>query len=299
MTRFMFPDFQRQTRMPGHEILSTPAMRLRRFVQVDVAARLWERRWLLPLLVASVIALIFRNNLHGATSQGIGQANSWDLLLRVFANPYGIFYCFTPLYLYLVSDLQSESGFAESLLLRVQSRSRWWFGKVITLSLLVCAYLLLLIGPVVAIATFSLPWEHTWSQPTLSEPIKLSLPPGVFAYTPASAFGWLVCLLAMGWLSLGLLVLVGSQIFRDEKWGFGIGMLINLSGVIALHSQIAAPYDWLFINYHIILGTHAFGDAQSPYPSLAASCLYWATWIGVLLMVGWQSSKRRDFLRKG
>lgn len=123
MTRFTLPHVQRRAQLPEQPRATTDGTQLRRLVQIDVVARLSERRWWLPLLISAVLALVFGSTLRTQSAQGLGQSNAWDLLFKVVANPHGILYCLTPLYLYLISDLQAGSGFNESLLLRVRSRT--------------------------------------------------------------------------------------------------------------------------------------------------------------------------------
>lgn len=164
---------------------------------------------------------------------------------------------------------------------------------------MVCAYLTILLTVAIVIASFMQPWTYQWSAYTLNDPIRLTLPPAALLYAPILALGWQVLLLSGAWFMLGLTVLVGSLAFKDEKWGFGVGMLLNLGSVIAWHIEFPAPLSLLPLNYHMILGTHAFGDLQSGYPSLTLSYLYWITWIAALLLVGWWLSMRHDFLRKG
>lgn len=298
MTRFTLRHFQRRDQLLEQPSATTARTQLRRLVQIDVVARLSGRRWCLPLIISAVLALVFGNDLRTQSAQGLSQANAWDLLFRIYANPYGTIYCFTPLFLYLVSDLQAESGFNESLLLRIRSRTSWWIGKVITLGLLVCVYLIMVSSAALLIANFMLPWAASWSEYTLHDPIRITLPPTALYSGPATILILQIMLLGMGWFSLGLVVLVGSLMLKDEKWGFGLGMLLNLCSIIALHADIPAPLSTLPINYHLVVGTHAFGDLQSDYPTLTVSFTYWGLWMVAIPIVGWRLSKRHDVLRK-
>jgi hypothetical protein len=104
-------------------------------------------------------------------------------------------------------------------------------------------------------------------------------------------------LLALGWFCLGLAVLVGGRVLGSARWGFVVGLLINLSAIVLVHTYVPSPYDSLFVNYHMMFGSHAFGDSAPEYPSIATSLLYWLLWIVVLFPSGWWLNARHDFLR--
>lgn len=270
--------------------------RLLRYIQLDVTTRLRECRWLVPLLVMPLLALILSQDVL-VQRQPI-QANAWDMLFKVLAHPYGMFYCLTPLYLYLISDLGAQSGFDDAILLRLRSRQTWWLGKAATLALLTVVFVLLLAGVAAVLGSLMLPWQLGWSQYARHDPSKISLMPAVLSMAPLRATGELLLLTALGWFSLGLVVLVVGQLFRNPVAGFGAGMLIDLVAIILFHTAPAPPYDRLFINQHLLFSLHAFGQPQSPYPSLISSYLYWLMWIAALLLIGLQLTRRHDVLRK-
>lgn len=282
----------------GQQSADSPASQLLRYIQLDLLTRLRERRWLMPLLVLPVLALILSKDLLILAQQGLIQANAWDMVFRVLASPYAMFYCLTPLYLYLMSDLGAQSGFDDAILLRLRSRQTWWIGKTATLVLLTGLYVLLLAGLTATIASLILPWQLHWSEYVRHDPSQISLTPAVLSRAPLRASGEMFMLMMLGWFSLGLVVLVVGQLFRSVVVGFGAGMLLNLVAIILFHTFLDAPYDRLFINYHLLFSLHAFGELQSPYPALSSSYLYWLVWIAVLLPSGWQLTRRQDFLRK-
>jgi hypothetical protein len=271
--------------------------RLWRLLWVSVCIRLKKRSLVLPLLATIFLTFVLSRNIQAATIQGASQANAWDLLFAVFASPYGVLYCFTPLQLYLITVLQSEFGFNESLLLRVRSRSGWWFNNLAVVGIFVCVYLVLICSVGYILASFLFPWQSSWSSYAFTDPTRISLPPVALSYTPIYVFGWLVILLLGWWLSLGFIMLLVAQLL-DAKWSFGCGMLLNLSAVIVFNTGISAPFNRWFMVYHFMLGTHAFGDPQSPYPSLVQSCVYWSIWLMMTSITGWWVSRRQDFLRK-
>lgn len=269
---------------------------LLRFVQLEVVQQMGKVRWwfVFPISIGSTY-LLLSNMLTRASQQAL-QLNVWDGLF-IFADVFLVIYVLTPFYLYLVSDLVAESWFTEAVVRRLQSRRQWWIGKVATLGVLTGMYVSVLAGVTGAIVSLVLPWQNQWSQHTVQQPQEMYLPSAALTFPPVHAFSLLLLLLALGWFSLGLMVLVGGRLLGNARWGFGIGLLITLSNAIVLHTFIPPPYSNIFINHHLLFIYHAFGDSTSAYPSLALSLLYWLMWMVVLFPAGWWLHVRHNFLR--
>lgn len=225
--------------------------------------------------------------------------NAWDALFSVFANGNILFFMVTTLYLYLVSDLASETGFSEVVLFRLGSRQLWWLGKTLTLLFAVVVYVFINVGIVSAVASFVLPWKNAWSEAAAQLPLEFFIVPPVLQMKPALAFGQLLFLLGAGWLCLGLLTLVVAQIARYPLWGFIMAVSINLISLIALRNDVRPPYSFVFIHQHLLFNYHSFGNMDTPYPPMFASVLYWGILIALFLGSGWWLSLRRDFIRLG
>jgi hypothetical protein len=269
-----------------------------RFVHLEVVQHMRKARWWLVFPVSIATTFILLGNMLASVSQRGIPSNIWDGLFTVFANQYAVLYLLTPLYLYLMSDLASDSWFNEAVVLRLRSRRRWWFGKVASLSILMGIYLGMLVGVVVAIASCVLPWENQWSAKTVQYPAEIYLPSTALAFSPGYAFSLLLLLLAMGWFCVGLSVLISAHLLGSARWGFTVGLLINLSGIITLHEFIPDSYStWLWVS-HLLLGWHDFGDSASAYPSIATSLMYWFVWIMFMFFTGWWLNARHDFLRE-
>mgnify|MGYP001773542108 CR=1 FL=1 len=272
-------------------------MALLRSVHLHVVQHIRKARWWLVVPISIVTTYLLLGSMLALAAQRALPLNIWDALFNVFGNQYLLFFCLTPLYLYLVSDLATDSRFSEALLLRLGSRRAWWIGKVATLGIVTGIYLGVLVAVAMSMASFVLPWESGWSAKTVQYPIETYLPPEALTFAPGAAFGMLVVLLGLGWFCLGLAVVVGGRVFGSARWGFMIGLLINMSAIFLVHTYVPPPYDSFFVNYHMMFTYHAFGDSTSEYPSIATSLLYWLVWIIVLFPSGWWLNARHDFLR--
>ena len=96
-------------------------------------------------------------------------------------------------------------------------------------------------------------------------------------YRPYFVFLCLSSLLFLGWGSLGVLVLLGILAFKSARWGFSIGLAINLAGLIIHRSGMSGVWTYISIGNHLMLAYHSFGDSTSHYPALILSYAYWGS----------------------
>lgn len=267
-----------------------------RFVRFESEQHLLRRRWLLPLVVTLVVAYLVIGNLVAQAANHALSLNAWDALFRVFADQYILFYVLTPLFLYLVSDFLPESVLGQNVLLRLDSRKRWWLGKALGLGLAVVLYLLMAIGIVAVAASAVLPWQDTWSTGVTQRPEEFWVVPAALVVRPAYAFAQLLLLLALGWFGLGLVVLAAALLLNRSSLGFLAGLFTLLSGMAALRGEIPPPFSYLFIHQHLLFNLHSFGALSTSELPVFISILYWMLWSVLFFAIGLRISRQQDFL---
>lgn len=208
-----------------------------RFVVIDLIQHIFTKRWLLIIPVVAVVAYFTTASLHHHKVGGIHTINVWDALFNTFGNPNNIFYCFNPIFLYFVSDFLPESAIGDSMLLRLGSRRIWWAGKVISLSMASLIYILLLVLGSFVLFGSIFQWSDGWSSFAVNNPSDIYIVREITHYHPYFVFLCLLSLLFLGWVSLGVLVLLGILAFKSARWGFSIGLAINLAGLIIHRSE--------------------------------------------------------------
>ena len=270
-------------------------MRLLTYLSIQVRQYLWRRRWLLPLPVMLFIAYRAVNAVHALLELHQGTtANAWDVFFITFGNGWNVVLIITNIFLFLVCDLLPEPGFGQLALLRLGSRWRWWLAKCLALAFLVLVYGMLTVAAVVACAALSFPLEIGWSPLALATPDSLNVP----FFTPRNTSALAVIaqellLLVLGWYSLGLLMMVVTQLSRRFLVGY-LTALTVLFGSFAV-AWIPNPPGWvnLFIYKHLM-----FDHFPLPFRDLPVerSILYWIFWWIFFIGLGFFLSKRQDHL---
>lgn len=102
---------------------------------------------------------------------------AWDVFFASFGNAYSMGLVFTPMFLFLVSNLQPESAYGQMAGVRIASRMRILTAKLILLLLVCVGYLaltsalILIVGRVV----FGFPLTAVWSQICLVTPDAVNM----------------------------------------------------------------------------------------------------------------------------
>jgi hypothetical protein len=245
----------------------------------------------------TILTTIVTNDLLVAASSNMAYLNIWDALFTLFANGYLLFFCLTPLWIYLCGDLVVESLFDEHLLLRLQSRHQWWLSKLLTLAIIGIVYLLSLVGIALAVISFVLPWSWHWSANAMQYPEERYLHSGIMTVMPMTAFGFTLLLLLLGWLGMSLAIIVGTYAGKSVKWGLLIGITLNLNAVIMQHVSLPTPYATMVINKHMLINQQIAPTQTLSILSVLPSFCYWGSWLSVLTIVGWRLCIKRDYLR--
>lgn len=270
--------------------------KFKHFILFQTEQHLFRKRWwLLPPIVLFITYITVSSVLIQAINNSVA-ANCWDALFSIFGNGNILFFVLTPLFLYLVSDMASESRFGEVILLRLGSRRLWWLGKVFTLVLMAIFYIAIIVGMILATISFVLPWERTWSNSATQFPFDSQLIPEVLSLSPTSAFSQLLLLLLLGWFCLGLLIMVVTQSTGRPILGFTIGILTNFLSLLLWRDSVVSAYEFLFMHQHLLFYSHTFTSRSPLSSSVLASVVYWTVCIVLLFGLGWRLSQKYDFL---
>ncbi len=211
---------------------------------------------------------------------------AWDVFFASFGNAYSMGLVFTPMFLFLVSNLQPESAYGQMAGVRIASRMRILTAKLILLLLVCVGYLaltsalILIVGRVV----FGFPLTAVWSQICLVTPDAVNMiKEWVQAYSLPGAYFLLMLMVGLAFFALGLLVLAVNSLSKRRLVGFFVVMALVVASFGLAHA-IPAVGDWwvqLPIIRNLILVTFPwkwrFGEPT------AFTFWYWLAWIGVLL----------------
>jgi len=211
-----------------------------------------------------------------------------------------LFLVLTPVLLLFISDIPITTDFEEFVLLRLNSRSKWLWNKILILTVFIILYLAILLFIILVTGSFALPLTNEWSEMALNHSIYSYLNPQIpSTLSVTSAFIELLVLLLLGWLGIGLAVIAASLFFNSASLGFLFGMLIDLSGYFVFREG-SLPYHFvnLFISRHILFNLHSFGEKGSPYPPYFVSIIYWIIWILLFTFIGLRICKKKDFILK-
>lgn len=266
----------------------------RRFIGLEVELYLLRKRWFIALLVSLFIAYLVGGWVGVYTVNARQRGNIWDVLFSVFGNGSILFFVLHPLLLFLISDFTLESKFGEGIFLRLRSRRRWWAGKILLLAGGICLYMIITVAAAVGVSLFTLPYQNTWSEAALDNPLAFFLVPPMLGISPPLAFLGVLLLILLGWFSLGLATITFTRLFNHAPVGFLTGLLLNLAGLAAFKGYLPAWCEKFFIAHHILLNLHYGGNAAFPY-SYLASIGYWILWIAFFGIAG-DRLARRDFL---
>lgn len=223
---------------------------------------------------------------------------AWDVFFASFGNAYSMGLVFTPMFLFLVSNLQPESAYGQMAGVRIASRMRILTAKLILLLLVCVGYLaltsalILIVGRVV----FGFPLTAVWSQICLVMPDAVNMiKEWVQAYSLPGAYFLLMLMVGLAFFALGLLVLAVNSLSKRRLVGFFVVMALVVASFGVAHA-IPAVGDWwvqLPIIRNLILATFPwkwrFGKPT------AFTFWYWLVWIGLLLPVCVGLMRKQEF----
>jgi len=270
-------------------------MRLLSYLGIQIRQYIIRKRWLLPFPVMLFIAYRSVNAIQSLLELYSGATSSvLDVFFIAFGNGWNVVLILTNLFLFLVCDLLPEPGFGQLALLRLGSRRMWWLAKCLTLAMSVIVYTLLTVGIVVAFAARFFPLDFTWSSLAIGTPESLNIP----LFTPRNAsapeaMSQVLLLLMLGWFSLGLLIMVVTQLSRRFLIGYLTALVVLMASFAV--SWISNPPTWikLFIYKHLMFNHFPYPFRDVP---VSQSVFYWGIWLLLLSGLGLYLSRQQDHL---
>lgn len=269
-------------------------MRLLRYISYQLSWQLKRCRWLFPFGLLLFLSYRAFNYLTSPESYVNLSVNAWDLMFVVFGNPFYVYFAIGLLFIYLVSDLLPEGKLGQLMLIRLRSRSQWWYGKVITLFILTLIYVVGFASLTGVIAQVSLPGSAEYSEQAQAFPESVNLSIQFFRkIQPPKPFLMILeelSLLFLGLFSFGLLMLIANLLLKKYYYGliitFGILLGSYLGGMISGQpgwSKLLPSAHFTYITTQPI--------RQVPY---LLSIVYWLVWIILAVLSGFILSKRQN-----
>ena len=225
--------------------------------------------------------------------------NAWDAAFYAFGNPETLYLVLSSLFLCLVCDLVPDPYYFQWVMLRLGSRRLWWSGKILTLTVSVGVYITLLLGIFIAIVTPALPWQTDWSAYAQRSFISLGLHREALQVSPWFSFAQLILLLSLGWLCLGLLMMVVTLCVRRNTFGLVVGAATVVGSYVGAQLSFANPQALApFLKALLVHNHFELTPLNVPYRSfpIAISILYWLIWSLILTGTGALTSHTYDHL---
>jgi hypothetical protein len=266
-----------------------------RFIRIQTMEYFLRKRWLLPILMALLIASSETNRLLMQRTISGYAYNLWDTLFSVFSNANYLLFIINNLFFFLVCDLTSETRYGQGLLEKLGFRTKWWVSKVILLAILVLLFTLINLGIVIGIASFTFPWQSSWSPGAQFSPVGSYLVTEILGTPPFIAFLKLLLLLILGWFGLGLFVLTFSSLTHRSFAGFISGVILNFSGLVIYKGSFSPLVVNLSFHQHMLLNLQYPNTIISHLDPFGFSLIYWFCWIIFFFSVGLFLAKRKDF----
>lgn len=260
---------------------------------------IFYKRWMLIFLFLIVLffTYLMGDRVLTFTINQKTSANVWDVVFSTLGSGSMLFLVLTPVFLLFISDIPVTTHFDEFVLPRLNSRSKWLWSKIIVLIVSTFLYLATVLVIIITTTSFGLPLNDKWSEMALNYPRYSYLSPQIpKIFSVISAFMRLIILLILGWLGIGITVLVSSLFLNNATFGFLIGTFIDLGGYFSYHGYIPQCFVNFFVSNHMILSFHSFGENNPIYPQYSLSIIYWIVWIFIFTVIGFFICRKKDFL---
>ncbi len=284
-----------------------PTWPWRNYLRIQIQMNLRRSRWLLVFPVVAAMAIIFSKVLlrdqgpltlaSQITETGNARAliNVWDVFFATFGNAYTMGFVIANLFLVLISDLQPETGYGQLALFRLRSRVENWSAKIIALFSLAGVYVLVSTVTLIGVAAFQMPIELNWSllAQRYGEGINLPalLPRQVGVFT---ALAIVISLVILGLSCLGLLAMLINSLTQRRLAGYLFVEVLLLSS-IGLSTMLVNGPHWqmvLPIIRNLILPMFPFLGRGYP---IWLSFAVWLVWLGIILPVGFWTTRHQDY----
>jgi hypothetical protein len=275
-------------------------MRIKAFIQYQFFQYILRWRWLLPVPVGLLLGH-WANNVILVLNPDLSifarpEGNALEAFIWAFGKPEIVYFVATALFIYLVSDLLPEKTFGQWALLRLQSRSAWWFSKVFLVFLSTIAYGVLLFASFFLPVFPQYPFSLNWSPVGLNN-FGIAIGYSLKNNGPVQGALWIGALLLLGWFAIGLLILTINQLTQRSWAGFLAAALIVITAELgAISGGPIGGEGWQ--SYFLIQNHLEYTPLWAPVRMIPewTSVIFWCVWILVCSIIGFISSKRRDII---
>jgi hypothetical protein len=268
----------------------------------------WRRwRWLTPIPIGLLLGywacqvikvltpISFSGEVVGVETSVSGvTGNALEAFIWAFGKPEIVYFVATALFVYLVSDFLPASAYEQWILLRLRSRSKWWFAKISLVFLSTCLYAVLLFGSFFLIVLPQFPFSSEWSPAGLNN-FGMGLGYAIKNGGPVQGALSTAILLLLGWFAIGLLISTINQITR-LSWPGGLcgALIVVIAELGSISGGPIGGQGWL--SYLLIQNHLEYTPLWTPTRIIpeSASWFFWTIWIFLFIIVGWFSSKRID-----
>jgi hypothetical protein len=268
-------------------------MKLLAFLKYQTRRYLLRWRWLFAIALGLLTGywasfIIIR-------SPFAGTSNALEAYIWAFGKPEIVYFLFSLLWIYLVSDVALEDSFDSCALLRMGSRTDWWLGKVLFTLEAALVYMLLLCASFALPLMGKYPFSSQWSDAARAD-FGISLGYSINNGTPLDACLHTLLLLLTGWFAIGLCIMV-IELLSRKKWpGFLAGVvLIVCSKLGSLRGNAIGGSG---IESYFLLQNHLeFTPLWAPMRLISESYswLFWFIWIAICLAASRVIYNHRNF----
>ncbi|NPV41831.1 MAG: hypothetical protein HPY72_10900 [Anaerolineae bacterium] len=268
-------------------------MNLLALLKYQARRYLLRKRWLLAIPLGLLTGywasfIIIKSPFAGAS-------NALEAYIWAFGKPEIVYFLFSLLWIYLVSDVSLGDSYDSFVLLRMGSRSDWWLGKVLFILEASLAYILLICASFALPLLGKYPFSNQWSAAALAD-FGISLGYSINNGTPLEACLHTLLLLLTGWFAIGLGILV-IELLSHRNWpGFLVGVVLIVCS--KLGSVSGGPIGGSGIESFFLMQNHLeFTPLWAPMRVIpeSYSWLFWFIWIAICLAVSRVINNRRNF----
>ncbi len=267
-------------------------MKIFSFLKYQTHRYLLRKRWLLTIPLGWITgywaSYIIKN---GPLPVG----NALEAFIWAFGKPEIVYFLFSMLWIFLISDLALESPNDTFVLLRMGARGDWWLGKVTFILESTAVFVMLLLAGFSTPVLSKYPLSNQWSDAALAD-FGMILGYSTIKGSPAQAFLHTMLLLFTGWFAIGLWILVINLLSRRNWPGFLAGVVMVVCS--KLGSIRGGPIGGSGVESYFLLQNHLeYTPLWAPVRSIPEiySWIFWLFWIAICLAASRVIYYRRNF----